>query len=143
MSFLDVLVPYGNQSSERTVAIINPDDVRDSAALADQHQPKVVNRVCDLAARDLDLVEGIGAVSLAAQRVGWGDVWIGAAVTAMLFTVGRFLIGLYIGKTGVASGFGAAGSVAVVFVGIVTRFRQSGVFHLQTFTRQPERRSWT
>jgi membrane protein len=49
-------------------------------------------------------------------KVGWGDVWIGAAVTALLFTVGRFLIGLYIGKTGVASGFGAAGSVAVVFV---------------------------
>ena len=49
-------------------------------------------------------------------QVGWGDVWIGAAVTAMLFTVGRFLIGLYIGKTGVASGFGAAGSVAVIFV---------------------------
>jgi membrane protein len=49
-------------------------------------------------------------------KVGWGDVWLGAAVTALLFTIGRFLIGLYIGKTGVASGFGAAGSVAVVFV---------------------------
>lgn len=49
-------------------------------------------------------------------KVGWGDVWVGAAVTALLFTLGRFLIGLYIGKTGVASGFGAAGSVAVVFV---------------------------
>ena len=49
-------------------------------------------------------------------RVSWGDVWVGAAVTALLFTVGRFLISLYIGKTGVASGFGAAGSVAVIFV---------------------------
>lgn len=49
-------------------------------------------------------------------KVGWGDVWVGATVTALLFTVGRFLISLYIGKTGVASGFGAAGSVAVVFV---------------------------
>jgi membrane protein len=49
-------------------------------------------------------------------KVGWEDVWIGAAVTALLFTLGRLLIGLYIGKTGVASGFGAAGSVAVVFV---------------------------
>ncbi len=49
-------------------------------------------------------------------KVGWGDVWVGAAVTALLFTMGRFLIGLYIGKTGVASGFGAAGSIAVVFV---------------------------
>ncbi|MEO8545181.1 MAG: YihY/virulence factor BrkB family protein [Burkholderiaceae bacterium] len=49
-------------------------------------------------------------------RVDWHDVWWGAAITALLFTVGKFLIGLYIGKTGIASGFGAAGSIAVVFV---------------------------
>lgn len=49
-------------------------------------------------------------------KVSWDDVWVGAAVTALLFTVGRSLIGLYIGKTGVASGFGAAGSVAIIFV---------------------------
>jgi membrane protein len=49
-------------------------------------------------------------------RVRWRDVWLGAAVTALLFTVGRFLIGLYIGKSGVASTFGAAGSLIVVFV---------------------------
>lgn len=49
-------------------------------------------------------------------KVAWSDVWVGAAVTAALFTIGRVLIGLYIGKTGVASGFGAAGSVAVIFV---------------------------
>ena len=48
--------------------------------------------------------------------VAWRDVWIGAAVTAALFTLGRTLIGLYIGKSGIASGFGAAGSVAIVFV---------------------------
>ena len=48
--------------------------------------------------------------------VRWQDVWIGAAVTSLLFTVGRFLIGLYIGKSGIASGFGAAGSLIVVFV---------------------------
>lgn len=48
--------------------------------------------------------------------VAWRDVWIGAAVTALLFTIGRTLIGLYIGKSGIASGFGAAGSVAIVFV---------------------------
>jgi membrane protein len=49
-------------------------------------------------------------------KVNWTDVWIGAAVTAMLFTVGKFLIGLYIGKSGVTSGFGAAGSLVVVLV---------------------------
>jgi membrane protein len=48
--------------------------------------------------------------------VQWRDVWLGAAVTAVLFTLGRFLIGLYIGKSGIASGFGAAGSLIVVFV---------------------------
>ena len=49
-------------------------------------------------------------------KVRWHDVWIGAAVTALLFTIGRFLIGLYIGKSGVASGFGAAGSLVVIFI---------------------------
>lgn len=48
--------------------------------------------------------------------VRWHDVWLGAATTSLLFTVGRFLIGLYIGKSGIASTFGAAGSVAIVFV---------------------------
>ena len=49
-------------------------------------------------------------------QVRWDDVWLGALVTALLFTVGKFLIGLYIGKSGVASAFGAAGSLVVVFV---------------------------
>jgi membrane protein len=48
--------------------------------------------------------------------VQWHDVWLGAAVTAVLFTAGRFLIGLYIGRSGIASGFGAAGSLILVFV---------------------------
>ncbi len=48
--------------------------------------------------------------------VAWRDVWVGAAVTALLFTLGKFLIGLYIGTSGVTSGFGAAGSLAVVLV---------------------------
>ena len=49
-------------------------------------------------------------------RIGWKDVWVGAMVTAILFTVGKSLIGLYIGKAAVASGFGAAGSVVVLLV---------------------------
>jgi membrane protein len=49
-------------------------------------------------------------------KVDWADVWVGAVVTALLFTVGKFLIGLYIGKSGVTSGFGAAGSLVVVLV---------------------------
>jgi membrane protein len=49
-------------------------------------------------------------------KIAWHDVWIGAAVTALLFAVGKFLIGLYIGRSGVASGFGAAGSFVVLLV---------------------------
>ena len=49
-------------------------------------------------------------------RVQWRDVWVGAVVTALLFNFGRLLIGTYIGKSGVASTFGAAGSLIVVFV---------------------------
>ncbi|HEX2540404.1 MAG TPA: YihY/virulence factor BrkB family protein [Caldimonas sp.] len=48
--------------------------------------------------------------------IKWHDVWIGALVTAVLFTIGKFLIGLYIGKSGVASGFGAAGSIVIIFI---------------------------
>ncbi len=48
--------------------------------------------------------------------VQWRDVWIGAGVTALLFTVGKHLIGLYIGKSSVASGYGAAGSLVVLLV---------------------------
>jgi membrane protein len=53
---------------------------------------------------------------LPSVRVAWSDVWRGAFATAVLFTVGKFLIGLYVGKAGVASGFGAAGSIVVLLV---------------------------
>ena len=49
-------------------------------------------------------------------KIEWPNVWVGAVVTALLFTIGKFLISLYIGKSGVASGFGAAGSFAVLLV---------------------------
>jgi membrane protein len=46
----------------------------------------------------------------------WRDVWIGAAVTALLFNVGKYLIGLYLANTGTASAFGAAGSLVIILV---------------------------
>jgi membrane protein len=49
-------------------------------------------------------------------RVAWRDVWFGAVVTAVLFTLGKGLIGLYIGRSGVASAFGAAASLVVLLV---------------------------
>jgi membrane protein len=49
-------------------------------------------------------------------RTSWGDVWIGATVTSLLFIAGKFLIGAYIGRTGISSGFGAAASLVVVLL---------------------------
>ena len=49
-------------------------------------------------------------------RVTWCNVWLGAIATALLFTGGRYLIGLYIGRSNLASAFGAAGSLIVIFV---------------------------
>ena len=49
-------------------------------------------------------------------HVAWHDVWIGAIVTAALFAIGKLAIGLYIGKSGVTSAFGAAGSLAVLLI---------------------------
>jgi membrane protein len=48
-------------------------------------------------------------------KVAWRDVWFGAAVTAVLFTVGKYAIGMYLGRAGVGTPFGAAGSL-VAFV---------------------------
>ena len=49
-------------------------------------------------------------------RVQWKDVWVGAVVTALLFTLGKALIGLYLGVSGVASAYGAAGSLVLVLL---------------------------
>ena len=50
------------------------------------------------------------------QHVAWSDVAVGALITALLFTVGKTLIGLYIGRSGVASPFGAAASLVVLLL---------------------------
>jgi membrane protein len=50
------------------------------------------------------------------ESVSWRDVWMGAAITALLFVTGNFFIGLYIGKSSVASGFGAAGAFVALLV---------------------------
>lgn len=50
--------------------------------------------------------------------IAWRDVWVGAAATALLFTIGKFAIGLYLGTSNPGSAFGAAGSLALVLVWI-------------------------
>jgi membrane protein len=49
-------------------------------------------------------------------KVRWRNVWLGALVTALFFSIGKTLIGLYLGKSSVGSAYGAAGSVIVVIV---------------------------
>lgn len=51
-------------------------------------------------------------------QIAWRDVWIGALVTGILFTLGKWAIGLYIGQSSTASDYGAAGSLAVFLVWI-------------------------
>jgi membrane protein len=76
-------------------------------------------------AQALNLVIGFGLTTtifaliyklMPRAKIEWHDVWVGAAVTALLFTLGKFLISVYIGRSAVASSFGAAGSLVVVMI---------------------------
>ncbi len=49
-------------------------------------------------------------------KLSWRNVWVGAAITALLFTIGKYAIGLYLGHSGTASAYGAAGSLVVLIV---------------------------
>lgn len=53
---------------------------------------------------------------LPTARIRWNDVWLGSLVTAVLFWIGKYLIGLYLGRSSVASSYGAAGTLVVVIV---------------------------
>jgi membrane protein len=50
--------------------------------------------------------------------VAWHDAWIGGIMTGLMFTLGKFLIGFYIGQSGVASTYGAAASVVTILLWI-------------------------
>jgi membrane protein len=52
------------------------------------------------------------------EQIAWSDVWIGGVVTAGLFTLGKFLIGLYLGRSSLSSAYGAAGSVMILLLWI-------------------------
>lgn len=51
-------------------------------------------------------------------EIAWRDVWVGAAATALLFVIGKFLIGFYLGRSDPGQAYGAAGSLAVLLVWI-------------------------
>jgi membrane protein len=76
-------------------------------------------------AHALDVVVSLGLLTLVFAliykmiprvKVSWHDVWIGAGVTALLFTIGKVAIGLYLGKSDVTSSFGTAGSLVIVMI---------------------------
>jgi membrane protein len=75
----------------------------------------------------INLVVSIGVISilfaliykfLPDAEIAWRDVWLGAFVTAALFSIGKLLIGIYLGNSAVASSFGAAGSLVLLLVWI-------------------------
>jgi membrane protein len=72
-----------------------------------------------------DLAVSFGLLTLAfaaiykfmpSTHIPWRDVWVGAAVTSLLFTIGKWAIGLYLGKSDVASSFGLFGSLALMMI---------------------------
>jgi membrane protein len=79
----------------------------------------------DVLANALDVAVSLGVVTLLFAlifkylpdaEIAWKDVWLGAAVTAVLFTIGKYAIGLYLGTAGVGSAYGAAGSIVIVLL---------------------------
>lgn len=66
--------------------------------------------------------------------ISWSDVWIGAAFTAGLFILGKYAIGLYLGNSSIASGYGAAGSLVALLLWV---YYSAQIFFLGAeFTRQ-------
>jgi membrane protein len=76
---------------------------------------------------------------LPTARIAWKDVWLGSLVTAVLFSIGKSLIGLYLGKSAVASSYGAAGTLVVVIVWVY--YSAQIFFYGAEFTREFARRS--
>jgi membrane protein len=79
----------------------------------------------NIALQVLNLVASFGLVAalfatiykvLPSVRIAWRDVMIGALVTAALFSVGKYLIGVYLGSSAIASSYGAAGSIVLVLI---------------------------
>jgi len=67
-------------------------------------------------------------------KLPWRDVWIGSIGTAALFVLGKYLIGIYLGNSGIASSYGAAGSVIALLLWIY--YSAQIFFFGAQFTRQ-------
>ena len=76
--------------------------------------PQAFNMVVSLAV--MTLLFGLIYRFLPDVRLAWRDVWTGSFVTSLFFSIGKSLIGLYLGHSSVASSYGAAGSVVIILV---------------------------
>jgi len=79
----------------------------------------------DVVAHAVDFLVSFGVITLLFAmifkylpdvKIPWSKVWIGAIVTALLFTLGKYLLGLYLGRQSTSSAYGAAGSVIVILM---------------------------
>jgi len=77
---------------------------------------QIVNLVISIGA--ITLLFGMIYKILPDAEIAWRDVWIGAFVTSILFSLGKFAIGLYLGNSAISSSFGAAGSLVLLLVWI-------------------------
>ncbi len=80
--------------------------------------PEVVLQVLDVCISFI-MITGLFAMIfkvLPDAQVPWKSVWTGAALTALLFTIGKFMIGFYLGKSDVGSAYGTAGSLVIVLI---------------------------
>ncbi|MET0390166.1 MAG: YhjD/YihY/BrkB family envelope integrity protein, partial [Polyangiales bacterium] len=96
---------------------------------------QVVNSVISLA-----VITGLFALIFKVvpdAKMRWRDAAVGGAVTAVLFTIGKYLLGLYLGRSSVGSAFGAAGSVVafVVWVYYVSQILFMGAEFTQVYAR--------
>jgi membrane protein len=75
--------------------------------------------------------------------VAWRDVWLGAAVTAALFEIGKLLIGLYIGKQALESTYGAAASLVVLLIWVYysSQLVLMGAEFTRAYAHRPSRRT--
>jgi len=77
---------------------------------------QLINLVISIAI--ITLLFGLIFKVLPDAEIAWRDVWVGAFVTAILFSIGKTLIGLYLGSSAVSTSFGAAGSLVILLLWI-------------------------
>ncbi len=77
-------------------------------------------------------------------RIEWGDVWIGAFVTALLFNIGKYALGWYIGRSTVTSAYGAAGSLIVILLWVyyTAQILLYGAEFTQVYARKYGSKTW-